>query len=114
MAKFQPGQSGNKRGRPTKEEMALRGLTETELSGVLRKLKRASGDAVGLMIAAMHNPDFSETTRLKYAKDVYDLYLKTIGVDSNLKKVQTDKPETVKPDEDDEINVPQVVFKIAG
>ena len=114
MAKFQPGQSGNKRGRPTKEEQALRGLTETELSGVLRKLKRASGDAVGLMIAAMHNPEFSETTRLKYAKDVYDLYLKTIGLDNNLKKGSTDKPDDVKPDADDEINVPKVVFKIAG
>lgn len=114
MAKFQPGQSGNKRGRPTKEEMALRGLTETELAGVLRKLKRASGEAVGLMISAMHNPEFSEVSRLKYAKDVYDLYLKTLGVDKSLKSVQTEKPDAQKPDDEDDIEVPKVVFKIAG
>ena len=114
MAKFQPGQSGNKRGRPTKAEQALRGMTETELSAVLRKLKRASGDAVGLMIAAMHNPEFKEESRLKYAKDVYDLYLKTLGVDKSLKSVQNANPETPEATEDEEVDVPKVVFKIAG
>lgn len=86
MASFKPGQSGNPKGRPTKEEMALRNLSKSELDQALSKLRPASAKALQYMIAAMHNENIPEKDRLKYAKDVWDAYLKAIALDSQMKK----------------------------
>lgn len=104
---FEPGQSGNPNGRPTKEAQALKSMTKTEVDAVLRKFKRAAPEAAGMLIDAMSNTSLSEKDRLKYAKDAIDLFLKVVALDNNLKKGQNAEPEEV------EEKAPAVVLKFA-
>lgn len=85
---FEPGQSGNPNGRPTKEAQALKSMTKTEVDAVLRKLKRAAPEAVSMIIAAMSSTAIPEKDRLKYAKDALDMFFKVVALDNNLKKGQ--------------------------
>lgn len=102
---FEPGQSGNPNGRPTKEEQALRGLTDSELRATLRTLKPASAKALKLIVAAMEDETIPKASRLKHAKEVFDMYIKALQVDKALKKAG----ESSEPDED---QPEPVVFQI--
>lgn len=104
---FEPGQSGNPNGRPTKEAQALRNLTKSEVDAVLRKLKRAAPQAVSMIIDAMSSEKISEKDRLKYAKDALDMFFKVVALDNNLKKGQNAEPE------EQEEPTPAVVLKFA-
>jgi hypothetical protein len=110
MAKFEPGKSGNPRGRPTKEMQALRDMDKSELEAVLKKLKRASPEAVTLIIAAMHDETIPKKDRLRYAKEVFDMFTKAISLDNTLRK--NDNGSTPAETEDDEPKQPAVVFKL--
>ncbi len=102
---FEPGKSGNPKGRPTKEEQALRGLSQNELKGLLRQFKKAAPDAVAKIIAAMDDESIPKATRLKYAKEVFDMYVKTLQVDKQLKKEDGALDTDAEPEE-------AIVFRI--
>lgn len=107
---FQPGQSGNSKGRPTKEEIALRRMSKGELGVALELLERAMPKALRNMIAAMDNEDLSVRDRLKYSKDVYDAYLRAKTVNHSLTK---DSGASTMDTEDEEDKPTAVVFRIA-
>ena len=109
---FEPGKSGNPKGRPTKEEIALRNMDKGELDKALKKLRPASMEALNCMIAAMHNENIPEKDRLKYAKDVWDAYVKAITVDNALKKSDNAGNGGMSTEDEEDKPAP-VVFRIA-
>lgn len=102
----------NRNGRPTKEEHAERveerELKVGELDSVIKKLRRVCPKALNILIRGMEDETIPMRDRMKYAKDIYDLYLKTIGVDVTMKKANT----SAVSNEEDKPVVPAVVFKL--
>lgn len=102
----------NRDGRPTKEEHAVRveerELKAGELDNVIKKLRRVCPKALNILIRGMEDETIPMRDRMKYAKDIYDLYLKTIGVDVTMKKANTPSVSN----EDEKPAIPAVVFKL--
>ena len=107
---FVKGHSGNINGRPPKEKTEERGIQPSELDSVIRRLRRASPKALTLLVQGMEDDSVPMKDRMKYAKEIYDLYLKTLGVDVNLKKSKA--AENTDGSEEDKPVVPAVVFKL--
>ncbi len=108
---FVKGHSGNINGRPPKEKTEERGIQPSELDSVIRRLRRASPKALTLLVQGMEDDSVPMKDRMKYAKEIYDLYLKTLGVDVSLKKSKTTE-NTDGSSEEDKPVVPAVVFKL--
>ena len=106
---FVKGQSGNINGRPTKEKTGERGIQPSELDSVIRRLRRASPKALTLLVQGMEDDSVPIKDRMKYAKEIYDLYLKTLGVDVNIKR---SKNSGSGEEEEEKPVVPAVVFKL--
>ena len=106
---FVKGQSGNINGRPTKEKTEERGIQPSELDSVIRRLRRASPKALTLLVQGMEDDSVPIKDRMKYAKEIYDLYLKTLGVDVNIKR---SKNSGSGEEEEEKPVVPAVVFKL--
>jgi hypothetical protein len=64
----------NKGGRPTKAEMAARGVTKTELDAGLRILKRIYGQAIDKMIEISDDEDIPAKDRFKMKQVLVDMY----------------------------------------
>lgn len=107
---FVKGRSGNIYGRPPKEKTEERDTQPSELDSVIRRLRRASPKALTLLVQGMEDDSVPMKDRMKYAKEIYDLYLKTLGVDANLKKSKT--TENTDGGEEDKPVIPAVVFKL--
>lgn len=95
---FERGKSGNAKGRPTKEEQALRGLTPTDLDPTVRRLKRAVPQSIDLIIKAMEDEESPVDKRTKHAKTIIDLYFKGEVLKQQLKKTQEVVDEVTKPE----------------
>jgi hypothetical protein len=106
---FVKGQSGNMNGRPTKERIEEKELKAGELDAVIRRLRRASPKALNILMQGMEDESIPMKDRMKYAKDIYDLYLKTLGVDVNIKR---GKNASVSEEEEEKPALPAVVFKL--
>ena len=105
---FVKGQSGNMNGRPTKERIEEKELKAGELDAVIRRLRRASPKALTILMQGMEDESIPMKDRMKYAKDLYDLYLKTLGVDVSIKRGKTASVD----DGEEKPVVPAVVFKL--
>lgn len=99
----------NRDGRPPKEKTEGQGIQPSELDSVIRRLRRASPKALTLLVQGMEDDSVPMKDRMKYAKEIYDLYLKTLGVDVSIKRGKT---SSVSDDEEEKPVVPAVVFKL--
>ena len=97
----------NRSGRPTKERIEEKELKAGELDNSIRRLRRATPKALTILMQGMEDESIPMKDRMKYAKDLYDLYLKTLGVDVNIKR-----GKTASDDEEEKPTVPAVVFKL--
>ena len=98
------------------EPERLQEIKASELRAAMRRLRAAVPSALRTMVEAMDNPEIPEKDRIKYCKDVYDLYLKTVGMDMALKKAKAaikqgkaDQEET-----EEKVKPPAVVFTLQG
>jgi hypothetical protein len=104
----------NRSGPPTLEQRAEREATlvtvrDKELRKVLSRLRLASPKALAILIESMEDESIPMASRIKYAKDIYDLYLKTIGMDISIKKA---KATNAPAEEEEKQTIPAVVFKL--
>lgn len=99
----------NRNGRPTKERIEEKELKAGELDAVIRRLRRASPKALNILMQGMEDESIPMKDRMKYAKDIYDLYLKTLGVDVSIKR---GKNANVSEEEEEKPALPAVVFKL--
>lgn len=64
----------NKGGRPTKAEMAARGITKTELDVALKILKKIFGNAIDTMIAISDDVSLTIHQRFKMKQELVNMY----------------------------------------
>lgn len=98
----------NRNGRPTKERIEEKELKAGELDNSIRRLRRATPKALTILMQGMEDESIPMKDRMKYAKEIYDLYLKTLGVDVSIKRGKTASVD----DEGEKPTVPAVVFKL--
>ena len=99
----------NRNGRPTKERIEEKELKAGELDNSIRRLRRATPKALTILMQGMEDESIPMKDRMKYAKDIYDLYLKTLAMDVSIKRGKT---SSVSDDEEEKPVVPAVVFKL--
>lgn len=100
----------NKGGRPTKAEMAARGITKTELDAGLKILKKIFGSAIDKMIELSDDVSLSVKDRFKMKQDLVNMYIALVKSDQAL-KMQLTKGTTDEIDETDKPLAP--VFNFA-
>jgi flagellar motor switch protein FliM len=64
----------NKGGRPTKAEMAARGITKTELDVALRILKKIFGNAIDTMIEISDDVSLTIKERFRMKQELVNMY----------------------------------------
>jgi hypothetical protein len=75
----------NKGGRPTKAEVAARGITKTELETGLKILKRIFGSALDTMIEISDNAELGIKDRFKMKQELVNMYINLVKSDQALK-----------------------------
>lgn len=75
----------NKGGRPTKAEMAARGITKTELDAGLRILRKIYGNAIDKMIEISDDVSLTIKERFKMKQELVMLYVNLVKSDQALK-----------------------------
>lgn len=75
----------NKGGRPTKAEMAARGITKTELDAGLRILKKIFGTAIDKMIEISDDASLTIKDRFKMKQELVMMYINLVKSDQALK-----------------------------
>lgn len=91
----------NKGGRPTKAEMAARGITKTELDAGLKILKKIFGNAIDTMIELSDNADLSVKDRFKMKQDLVNMYITLVKSDQALKMQLTKGTDSIEEDPED-------------
>ena len=76
----------NKGGRPTKAEVAARGITKTELEAGIKILKKIFGTALDTMIELSDDTSLSTKDRFKLKQDLVLMYINLIKSDQSLKQ----------------------------
>lgn len=89
----------NKGGRPTKAEVAARGLTQTELDQGLKILKRIYGKALDKMIEISDDESIPAKDRFKMKQVLVDMYTSLYKSNEAL-KIQMAKGEVQDEPED--------------
>lgn len=100
----------NKGGRPTKAEVAARGITKTELEAGLKILKKIFGSALDTMIEISDNADLSVKERFKMKQELVMMYINLVKSDQAL-KIQLSKGTEEEVDTSDKPLAP--VFNFA-
>lgn len=75
----------NKGGRPTKAEVAARGITKTELELGIKILKKIYGSAIDKMIEISDSTSLTDKERFKMKQELVMLYVNLIKSDQALK-----------------------------
>jgi len=109
MSTFKPGQTGNPKGRPTKEEQAIRDVPKSELDASVRLIRRSIPRALRKLLSAIDNPDLTLKDQLKYSKEIWDMYRQALALDAQLKR---EGGVSDLDTEDEEDKLPAVIFKI--
>jgi len=79
MSQFKPGESGNKKGRPTGTKQNARKLGATKLKRLLRALEPIADDSILVAAEIMNDADASQATRLKAAMGLLQKYTELNG-----------------------------------
>ena len=87
----------NKGGRPTKAEVAARGVTKTEFETGLRILKKIYGESLDIMIQISDDTSIPAKDRFRMKQTLVEMYTNLIKADAAL-KIQLNKGEDA-PDE---------------
>lgn len=99
----------NKGGRPTKAEMAARGITKTELDAGLRILRKIYGTAIDKMIEISDDVSLTIKERFKMKQELVMLYINLVKSDQAL-KIQLTKGDTQDEDTSDKPLAPVFAF----
>lgn len=78
----------NKGGRPTNAELALRGITKTELDAGLKILKKVFGASIDKMIELSDDVSLSVKDRFKMKQDLANMYKEFLRANEMLKQAQ--------------------------
>lgn len=92
----------NKGGRPTKAEVAARGITKTELEVGLKILKKIFGESIDRMIAISDDTSLPIKEQFRMKKELVDLYIKLKHSDTSLRiqiAKQLDNPDEMSQDD---------------
>lgn len=94
----------NKGGRPTKAEQAAKGITQSELAGGLRVLKRAFVPSLQFLIEASDSEKLTYAQRVKLKKEIAEMYQAMLKNDKVLiaadnKSGDTPADDSSEPDE---------------
>lgn len=90
----------NKGGRPTKAEVAARGITKTELEAGIKILKKIFGTALDTMIELSDDVSLSTKDRFKLKQDLVMMYINLIKSDQSLKQQLAKGTDTQDETED--------------
>lgn len=104
----------NKGGRPSNAELALRGITKTELEIGLKILKKVFGPSIDKMIELSDDASLSVKDRFKMKQDLVNMYKDFLRTDQALKQAiaRGDGDEAPQADEGDKPK--GVVFDLFG
>lgn len=87
----------NKGGRPTKAEMAARGITKTELEVALKILKKIFGNAIDTMIEISDDTSLTIKERFRMKQELVNmyhaLYKSDIAIKAQLAKGTDEAPD---------------------
>lgn len=100
----------NKGGRPTKAEVAARGITKTELEAGLRILKKIFGSALDKMIEISDDSSLTIKERFKMKQELVMMYINLVKSDQSM-KIQMNKGSDVPDESEDKPLAP--VFNFA-
>lgn len=75
----------NKGGRPTKAEVAARGVTKTELEAGIKILKKIYGDSIDKMIEISDDVSLTIKERFKMKQELVMMYINLIKSDQAMK-----------------------------
>lgn len=103
-------QQKNKGGRPTKAEVAARGITKTEFELGLKILKKVFGSSIDSMIEMSDSTELSVKDRFKMKQDIVNLYINLIKSDVSV-KMQLSKVDDSQEEPEDKPLAP--VFNFA-
>ena len=90
----------NKGGRPTKAEMAARGITKTELDAGLRILRKIYGNAIDKMIEISDDATLTIKEQFKMKQELVMLYINLVKSDQALKIQLAKGTDTIDENED--------------
>lgn len=102
----------NKGGRPTKAEQAAKGITQSELAGGLRVLKRAFVPSLQFLIEASDSSELSFTQRVKLKKELAEMYQAMLKNDKILIASDSKSGEVVR--DSDEPQEAPIQFNLAA
>ncbi|UOL48470.1 hypothetical protein QGX12_gp047 [Pseudomonas phage Kremar] len=88
----------NKGGRPTKAEVAARGVTKTEFETGMKILKKIYGQSLDKMIEISDDESIPAKERFRMKQVLVDMYTNLIKADVAL-KIQLAKGTTEEPEE---------------
>ena len=71
---FEQGVSGNAKGRPTNAELARKGVPNSKLRALLKRLEKSVPDAVDELVNLMNDPKTPPTVRAQAAKTLLTEY----------------------------------------
>lgn len=104
----------NKVGRPSNAELALRGITKTELEIGLKILKRVFGPSIDKMIELSDDASLSVKDRFKMKQDLVNMYKDFLRTDQALRQAIA-RGDDVGDSIPDEADKPKgVVFDLFG
>lgn len=103
-------QQKNKGGRPTKAEVAARGLTKTDLEAGMKILRKIFGSALDKMIEISDDESLTIKEQFKMKQELVMLYINLVKSDQAL-KIQMNKGGDVPDEPEDKPLAP--VFNFA-
>lgn len=102
----------NKGGRPTKAEMAARGITKTELEIGIKILRKIYGTSIDRMIEISDDSSLTIKEQFRMKQELVNMYINLIKSDSAL-RIQLARKEGAESGEDEGEPQTATIFNFA-